>query len=185
MLCTIRSAAPHDASRSTFFTGTEQRIKLLSAVLLCACSLPAGSALAVEASPSPLLGRWSLDTATSALPEAQRPKQVVLEFKDAGGGRWSSHVDIVLHDGKTMKSDGTLALDGTPGALSGTYGADKANLKLPAPNTLVMQLVDHGTPASTRIYTVADDRATMTETKAFYGHDGTPILQTNLFKRMP
>jgi hypothetical protein len=32
---------------------------------------------------------------------------------------------------------------------------------------------------------VADDRATMTETKAFYGHDGTPILQTNLFKRMP
>ena len=71
------------------------------------------------------------------------------------------------------------------GALSGTYGADKANLKLPAPNTLVMQLVDHGTPASTRIYTVADDHATMTETKAFYAHDGTPILQTNLFKRMP
>jgi hypothetical protein len=45
--------------------------------------------------------------------------------------------------------------------------------------------VDHGTPASTRIYTVADDQATMTETKAFYAHDGTPILQTNLFKRMP
>ncbi len=72
-------------------------------------------------------------------------------------------MDIVLHDGKTMKSDGTLSLDGTPGALSGTYGADKANLKLPAPNTLVMQLVDHGTPASTRIYTVAADRTTMTE----------------------
>ncbi|HFK2921273.1 TPA: LuxR family transcriptional regulator [Stenotrophomonas maltophilia] len=160
-------------------------MKLLSAVLLSALSLPAVPALAVGASPSPLLGRWSLDIATSALPEAQRPKHVVLEFKDAGGGRWSSHVDIVLHDGKTMKSDGTLALDGTPGPLSGTYGADKANLKLPAPNTLVMQLVDHGTPASTRIYTVADDQATMTETKAFYGHDGTPILQTNLFKRMP
>lgn len=160
-------------------------MKLLSAVLLSSLSLSAVPALAVEASPSPLLGRWSLDIATSALPEAQRPKQVVLEFKDAGAGRWSSHVDIVLHDGKTMKSDGTLALDGTPGPLSGTYGADKANLKLPAPNTLVMQLVDHGTPASTRIYTVAADRTTMTETKAFYGHDGTPILQTNLFKRIP
>jgi len=49
----------------------------------------------------------------------------------------------------------------------------------------VMQLVDHDTPASTRIYTVAADRTTMTETKAFYGHDGTPILQTNLFKRIP
>ena len=158
-------------------------MKLLSAVLLSALSLPAASAMA--ASPSPLLGRWSLDTATSALPEAQRPKQVVLEFKDAGGGRWSSHVDIVLHDGKSMKSDGTLALDGTPGALSGTYGADQANLKLPAPNTLVMQLVDHGAPASTRIYTVAADHSTMTETKAFFSHDGTPILQTNTFKRLP
>lgn len=161
-------------------------MKLFSVLLLLpALLLPTASLQAVEAAPSPLLGRWWLDVSRSALPEAQRPKQVVLEFKDAGGGRWSSHVDIVLHDGKTMKSDGTLALDGTPGPLSGTYGADKANLKLPAPNTLVMQLVDHGTPASTRIYTVADDQATMTETKAFYGHDGTPILQTNLFKRMP
>ena len=62
-------------------------MKLLSAVLLSALSLPAVPALAVEASPSPLLGRWSLDITTSALPEAQRPKQVVLEFKDAGAGR--------------------------------------------------------------------------------------------------
>lgn len=160
-------------------------MKLLSAVLLSALSLQAGAVQAADASPSPLLGRWSLDVSTSALPQAQRPKNVVLEFKDAGGGRWSSHVDIVLHDGKTMKSDGTLSLDGTPGPLSGSYGADKANLKLPAPNTLVMQLVDHGAPASTRIYTVAADRSTMTETKAFYTHDGTPILQTNLFKRLP
>lgn len=90
-------------------------MKLSSVLLLSALSLPAASLQAVESSPSPLLGRWSLDIATSALPEAQRPKHVVLEFKDAGAGRWSSHVDIVLHDGKTMKSDGTLALDGTPG----------------------------------------------------------------------
>ncbi len=48
-------------------------MKLLSAVLLSALSLSAVPALAVEASSSPLLGRWSLDIATSALPEAQRP----------------------------------------------------------------------------------------------------------------
>ena len=35
-------------------------MKLLSAVLLSALSLSAVPALAVEASPSPLLGRWSL-----------------------------------------------------------------------------------------------------------------------------
>ncbi len=160
-------------------------MKLLSAVLLSAVLLQAMPALAESPKSSPLLGRWSLDIATSALPEAQRPQQVVLEFKDAGAGRWSSHVDIVLHDGKTMKSDGTLALDGTPAALTGSYGANQATLKLPAPNTLVMQLVDHGAPASTRVYTVAADRSTMTETKAFFAHDGTPILQTNLFKRLP
>lgn len=160
-------------------------MKLLSAVLLSALSLQAGAAFAADASHSPLLGRWLLDISTSALPEAQRPKQVVLEFRDAGGGRWSSHVDIVLHDGKTMKSDGTLSLDGTPGPLSGTYGADQANLKLPSPSTLVMQLVDHGAPASTRIYTIAADPSTMTETKAFYTREGTPILQTNLFRRLP
>lgn len=160
-------------------------MKLLSAVLLSALSLQATPASAEAAAPSPLLGRWSPDIATSALPEAQRPRQVVLEFKEAGEGRWSSHVDIVLHDGKTMKSDGTLALDGTPAPLTGTYGANQAALKLPTPDTLVMQLVDHGAPASTRVYTVAADRSTMTETKAFFGHDGTPILQTNVFKRQP
>ena len=162
-------------------------MKLLPVVLLTTLLLPASPLLAADAtpSPSPLLGRWALDIATSALPEAQRPQRVELEFRDVGGGRWSSHVDIVLHDGKPMTSAGTLALDGTPGPLSGTYGADQANLKLPAPNTLVMQLVDHGTPASTRIYTVAADHSTLTETKAFYRRDGTPILQTNLFKRIP
>lgn len=160
-------------------------MKLLPVLLLSVLSLQAPAVLAADAAPSPLLGRWALDTATSALPEAQRPQRVTLEFRDAGGGRWSSHVDIVLHDGKAMKSDGTLALDGTPAPLAGTYGANLATLKLPAPNTLVMQLVDHGAPASTRVYTVAADRATMTETKAFFGHDGTPILQTNRFKRLP
>ena len=109
----------------------------------------------------------------------------MLEFKQAGAGRWSSHVDIVQHDGQVMKSGGTLSLDGTPARLTGTYGADQASMKLPAPGTLVMQLVDHGTPASTRIYTVSADRSTMTETKAFFGRDGTPILQTNTFRRMP
>jgi hypothetical protein len=110
---------------------------------------------------------------------------VLLEFKDAGAGRWTTRAEIVDPKGRKMTADSTLPLDGTPGPIAGNYGADVASLSMPAPNVLVMQLVDHGTPASTRIYTVAADRTTMTETKAFYGHDGTPILQTNLFKRIP
>ncbi len=158
-------------------------MKLLSAVFLSALSLVAVPALAVEASPSPLLGRWSLDIATSALPEAQRPKQVVLEFRMPG---WT--LEFARRHRAARRQDHEVRWHAVPrryaGALVRHLRADKANLKLPAPNTLVMQLVDHDTPASTRIYTVAD-RTTMTETKAFYGHDGTPILQTNLFKRIP
>ena len=52
-------------------------------------------------------------------------------------------------------------------------------------STLVMQLVDHGTPASTRIYTVAADRDRMTESKAFFSQDGKPILMTIHFTRVP
>ncbi len=183
--CCARSGccAP-SASRSIFFTETEQRMKLLSAVFLSAFAGRRSGAgrggFALTAAGTLVAGHCHLGAARGAAPETGGAG-----IQGCRGGRWSSHVDIVLHDGRTMKSDGTLSLDGTPGPLSGTYGADKANLKLPAPNTLVMQLVDHDTPASTRIYTVAADRTTMTETKAFYGHDGTPILQTNLFKRIP
>lgn len=161
-------------------------MKLLPAVLLCLLPLQVSTAQAADAAPpSPLLGRWALQISTLPMPEAQRPREVTLEFRQANGKAWHSHAAIVLHDGKAMRSDALLTLDGTPVPLEGTYGANLATATLPAPNTLVMQLVDHGTPASTRIYTVAADHATMTETKAFFSHDGQPVLQTNTFKRVP
>ena len=110
-------------------------MKLLSAVLLCACSLPAGSALAVEASPSPLLGRWSLDTATSALPEAQRPKQVVLEcdppsppVKDAQG---RSKIGITATTKISRKDFGVVGdeLDGAVEA-GGIIVSDQVSIEL-------------------------------------------------------
>lgn len=164
-------------------------MKLLSAVLLSALSLqvlPAHAAGAPAApAPSPLLGRWALDIATLPMPPEQRPRQVTLEFAQDDGNAWHSHVDIVLHDGKALTSQASLTLDGKPVKLDGTYFADVATATLPAPNTLVMQLVDHGTPASTRIYSIGTDPQTMTETKAFFSHDGQPILQTNRFRRLP
>ncbi|MEZ0471504.1 hypothetical protein [Luteimonas salinilitoris] len=84
-----------------------------------------------------------------------------------------------------MHAEATLPLDGTPGPVTGNYWADVSAMKMPAPNVLVMQLVDHGTPASTRIYSVTGDGGTLTETKAFFNKDGNPILQTTTFTRVP
>lgn len=134
---------------------------------------------------SPLEGRWAIDVAKLPMPAEARPKSVIIDFSDMGDGRWSTQVEIVDPNGGKMSALATLPLDGTPGPVSGNYWANVSAMKMPAPNVLVMQLVDHGNPSSTRIYSVSEDGATLTETKAFFGKDGTPILQTNLFNRVP
>ena len=143
-------------------------------------------AIPVHASaPSPLVGRWAIEVATLPMPPEARPKSVVIEFQDPGNGHWTTRVEILNPDGQTMHAQASLPLDGTPGRVSGNYWADVSAIRMPAPGVLVMQLADHGAPASTRIYTVSGDGATLTETKAFFGRDGTPVLQAITFNRMP
>lgn len=160
-------------------------MKLVSLVALSALSLPAASTLASESTRSPLEGRWALDIAAMANPPGELPRQVTLEFKDAGSGKWHSRAEIEFADGRRMTADATPPLDGTPTPIVGNYYANQTTLRLPAPNTLVMQLVDHGTPSSTRVFTVAKDTRTMTETKAYFSKDGQPVLQTFTYKRLP
>jgi hypothetical protein len=158
--------------------------KMLAAVLV-SIALLALPAHAATAAVSPLVGRWAIEVATLPIPPEARPKSVIVEFKDPGGGQWSTHVQIVHQSGETMQAAATLPLDGTPGAVRGNYWADVSAVKMPAPGVLVMQLVDHGAPASTRVYTVSADGKVLTETKAFFGKDGSPVLQTITFNRMP
>jgi len=47
-----------------------------------------------------------------------------------------------------------------------------------------MDLVNSGIPASTRVYTVAADGRTLTETGARVGGDGRPTMRTNHFVRL-
>ncbi|MET0808482.1 MAG: LuxR family transcriptional regulator, partial [Pseudoxanthomonas sp.] len=129
-------------------------------------------------------GRWAIDVAALPMPPEARPKRVTLEFQDAGDGKWTTEVEIVDQNGGRMHAQATLPLDGTPGPVTGNYWADVSAAKMPASNVLVMQLVDHGNPSSTRIYSVSEDGDTLTETKAFFSKDGSPILQTNLFHRV-
>jgi len=146
-------------------------------------AMPAHAATVADAT-SPLVGRWALDVEHLPMPPQARPKSVTVEFRDPGAGQWSTHVEIIHRDGSRMHADSTLPLDGTPGKVAGNYWADVAAVKMPAPNVLVVQLVDHGAPASTRAYSVTGDNDTLTETKAFFTKDGTPVLQTTVFKRV-
>lgn len=160
-------------------------MKTMFAVLCLLLAFPAAPSQAASTAVSPLVGRWAIEVATLPMPPAARPRSVTLEFKDPGNGAWSTHVEIVHPGGEVMRADGTLPLDGTPGPISGNYWADVSAVKMPAPGVLVMQLVDDGKPASTRVYTVSADGGTLTETKAFFGQDGTPVLQTITFNRVP
>lgn len=160
-------------------------MKTMFAALLTVVLLQAAPAFAESPAVSPLVGRWTIDVATLPMPPEARPKSVTLDFHDPGGGKWATRVEIVHQNGDKMHAEATLPLDGTPGPITGNYWADVSAMKMPAPNVLVMQLADHGTPASTRIYSVTGDGATLTETKALFGKGGSPILQTITFTRVP
>jgi hypothetical protein len=60
---------------------------------------------------------------------------------------------------------------------------DSTALRQPAPNTLVMTLGKNGAPVSTRVYTVAKDRKSMTETIVWAG-GSLPRLETTHFNRV-
>ena len=160
-------------------------MKTMIAAILAVAVLQAAPASAKPPAASPLVGRWAIDVAKLPMPLEARPRSVILDFQDAGDGKWATHVEILDQNGGKMHAEATLPLDGTPGKISGNYWADVSAMKMPAPNVLVMQLAVQGNPASTRVYSVSEDGNTLTETKAFFSKEGSPILQTILFNRVP
>jgi len=133
----------------------------------------------------PVIGQWSLDVSRLPMAPEARPKHVIITFKGAGSSRLSMDVVIVYADNTTVHSTGTASLDGTPILVEGSPEADAAAMESPAPNVLVLGLSKGGVPASTRVYTVAPDAKTMTETMSALGSDGRPSMRINYFKRVP
>lgn len=152
-------------------------IVLFIAFALCA------PAIAQTPAASPLIGHWTLDVATLPMPPDARPRRVTLDFRDAGDNQWSSRVEIVDQAGKTLTSESTLSLDGTPGRASGTYWVDVCAAKMPASNVLVMQFAYQGKPTSTRVFSVGADADSLTETEAYFKPDGTPAMRTATYTR--
>jgi hypothetical protein len=143
------------------------------------------SAAAGAPSNSPFLGRWAVDVAHLPMPAAQRPKGVTMTFSDAGGGKWTTTVDIVGPDGSDVHSVATYALDGVPAPITPDGEYDHVAITNPAPNVLVMALSKAGTPGTTRIYTLSPDRNTDVETHVYQTPAGPLSMKTAEWKRMP
>jgi hypothetical protein len=159
-------------------------VKALVAILLIAGAVHATPILAQSSTASPLLGSWVVDVTRLPIPPAARPKSVTIIFSDAGNGKWTTHVDIIDASGAASHAVSYAALDGTAAPVRDSIEADTVALKLPAPNFLVMDLVKKGIPASTRVYIVASDGRTLTETVAYAGGNGMPMMRTNYFTRV-
>lgn len=145
-------------------------------------AVPSAASHAATSGPSPLSGEWSLDV--SRIPEAERPRQVTIAFREADDGKWTTRVAIVAPDGSTMQADSTGAADGTPFRIAGNIPSfNTVALRHPSPDTLVMTLGMDNAPVSTRVYTVSKDRKSMTET-IIWAAQGLPRLETTYFNRI-
>jgi hypothetical protein len=159
-------------------------VAALSFSLGAAGAAPSMVPLPSHLATSSLLGVWSLDTSSMAMPAEQRPKSVRFTFGDAGGDKLAMQVDIVYAPGNEAHSTGTSSLDGTPSAVKNSPEADTASFKLPVPNVLVMALQREGVLVSTRIYSVMPDGRSLIETAVYPGEHGSVIMKTNRFTRV-
>lgn len=143
---------------------------------------PATSAQTTPRTGSALAGRWALDPAS--VPAAERPRRVTIAFRRTPDGKWATRVEIVAADGTLTHAESLAAADGVPVPVTGTMPfLDSASLRQPAPDTLVMTLGKDGAAVSTRVYTVAKNRRTMTETIVWPGNS-MPGLETTTFRRV-
>ncbi len=141
----------------------------------------------VQAQPakaSSLFGVWAVDVSRLPMPPQARPKSVTIAFTQAPNSGLTTRVDVTDASGAQTYAEGTSALDGTPAPVQGNLEANVAATTMPVLGVLVMQLGRGGTPASTRIYALADDGKSMIETSAYFGSDGRPILRTHYFSRV-
>jgi hypothetical protein len=140
--------------------------------------------IAEASSKSPLLGTWTLDLNSMSIPAEFRPVSVTLTLADAGQSEWQVSYTIIGKDGSVRKTWSRDKLDGTPVAIEGDQiEADSVALSKPAHNVLVMGLSKNGRPGSVRVYTVATDARTMSESAANVGDDGKPFVRSFRWNR--
>lgn len=149
---------------------------LILALAVCGSSPAEASG---TSAPSPILGRWTVDLAAMPIPPEARPAAVTAEFADAGDGFWHTTYVITGRDGSERRMTSRERLDGTAVPIDGDRAeADSVAMSTPAPGVLVMGLGKDGRPGSVRVYTVAADGRSMTESAVNVGDDGKPFVRT-------
>lgn len=145
-------------------------------------TMPETAENAEAAQAMPLAGKWSLDVAR--LPENERPVAVTITFTPQPDGRLHTVVRSEFGDGGTIMAISTAAMDGVPVPVGGNFAEiDSVALRQPAPDTLVMTLAKGGERFSTRVYTVAKDGKSMTET-IVWANGEMPEPKALVFKRV-
>lgn len=149
------------------------------AVLIACLLLPSSPGVA-SAPPAPAFaGTWTLDLASMAIPPEARPASVTVTFAPEADDGWRTSFVITARDGGERRMVSREKLDGVAVPIVGDrMEADSAALSSPAPDVLIMGLSKDGRPGSVRVYTVASDGQTMTESAANVGDDGKPIIRT-------
>src|SRR4051794_37770804 len=94
-------------------------MKILVATALLAAAVGLPHADARSATPSSLIGKWTVDISRLPVPLEARPKSVTIAFSEFTGGKWTMSVDIIDAGGAAIHAGGTVALDGTPTAVVG------------------------------------------------------------------
>jgi DNA-binding CsgD family transcriptional regulator len=185
------SAKPASVPRNPGFEWTKGRIAMAFMLPVAALALalaagtvtvPQAAETARAAAATPLAGKWSLDV--SRLPENERPRAVTITFTPQPDGRMHTLVRIANRDGGTIKAESTAATDGVAVPVGGNFAEiDSVALRQPAPDTLVMTLAKGGKRFSTRVYTVAKDGRSMTET-IVWANGEMPEPRTTTFNRV-
>lgn len=107
-----------------------------------------------------------------------------MTFAEAGGGKWTTVVDIVNPDGSLVHSTATCTPDGTPAPVTPDGEYDHVAIMMPQPNVLVMALSKAGTPGTTRIYTLSADANTDLETHVYQTPAGPLSMKMAVWKRL-
>ncbi|MFY8048703.1 MAG: helix-turn-helix domain-containing protein [Erythrobacter sp.] len=145
-------------------------------------TMPQAAETAQAPQSAPLAGRWSLDVAR--LPENERPAAVTITFTPQADGRWHTLVWIENRDGAKIKAESTAATDGVAVPVGGSMAEiDSVALRQPDEDTLVMTLAKGTERVSTRVYTVAKDGRSMTET-IVWANGEMPEPEAVVFKRV-
>lgn len=134
---------------------------------------------------SPFLGEWELDLSRMPSTYGPAPKRVTYRFEALDRTKWRTVVDVTAPDDSVrhMVVDYTRDGSAAPGTAD-TSEADSAAFLSPTPDTLVMSLAKNRTLGSVRVYRVAADGRTMTETAGSVNGDGAPFVRMFHYKRL-